>query len=147
MKGDDADENVAYNFKFNYKHIFNDPHFSIRFGAGIMEFDRMIDDSKPRFITFDGNMEYMFLPYDNISPYLYGGAGYITDDSYVDETYFKTQFGAGIEFFPFNFLGISVYGEQNITFTDELDGLAQGKRDDYFWRFGVGLNFYFGKGK
>ncbi|NOY48707.1 MAG: hypothetical protein GXO84_11085 [Chlorobi bacterium] len=147
MKGDYADENVAYNFKFNYKHIFNDPHFSIRFGAGIMEFDRMIDDSKQRFITFDGNMEYMFLPYDNISPYLYGGAGYITDDSYVNETYFKTQFGAGIEFFPFKFLGISVYGEQNITFTDELDGLVQGKRDDYFWRFGVGLNFYFGKGK
>jgi curli production assembly/transport component CsgG len=147
MKGDYADENIAYNFKFNYKHIFNNKHFSIRFGAGVMEFDRVIDDSKKGFITFDGNMEYMFLPYDNISPYLYGGAGYITDYSYSDETYFKTQFGVGLEFFPFKFLGVSVYGEQNITFTDKLDGLVQGKRDDYFWRFGVGLNFYFGKGK
>ncbi|MFZ3274719.1 MAG: hypothetical protein WA143_10665, partial [Lutibacter sp.] len=51
----------------------------------------------------------------------------------------------GFEYLPVNNIGIKIFGEQNIMFNDKLDGVVNGKRDDYFWRIGIGLNFYIGK--
>lgn len=144
MNGDYSKQDIGYNFKINYKHLFNDPHFSYKIEGGIMELDKQYSLTQDHAITIDGNIDYMFLPYENISPNIYAGIGTVSDDSF-DNVYFKIQFGLGVEYLPVDFLGISLYGEQNITFTDELDGLVQGKRDDYFWRFGLGVNFYFGK--
>jgi curli production assembly/transport component CsgG len=31
--------------------------------------------------------------------------------------------------------------------SDELDYLVRGKRDDHYFNFGVGINFYFGSAK
>jgi len=89
-------------------------------------------------------LEYDFLPYEDLSPFAYAGLGTISNID-VTNIYAKLQLGLGLEYLPVPNVGIKLFGEQNVTFTDKLDGLAQGKRDDYFWRFGVGLNFYFGK--
>ena len=113
-------------------------------GAGILELDKNNKVTQSFDTTLDANMEYIFLPYETITPIVYAGIGTISDRSFND-VHFKFQFGLGVEFLPTDFLGLTLYGEQNITFTDELDGLVQGKRDDYFWRFGLGINFYFGK--
>lgn len=144
MDGDYSNSDIGYNFKFNYKYIFNNPKFAFNLGGGMMDLDEKSNNVEDYLLTMDGNLEYIFLPYENISPFIYGGGGAITDRSFNDFD-FKAQYGFGLEYLPADFLGLRIYGEQNITFTDDLDGLVHGKRDDYFWRFGLGINFYFGK--
>ncbi len=143
MDGDYSSPDVTYNFKLGYKHLFNNPKFNINFDMGMIGMDQTNPDMQDFAFTYDGNLEYIILPYENITPYLYGGFGGISDKSF-NKFYFKGQYGFGVEYLPSNHLGLRLFGEQNISFTDELDGLVQGKRDDYFWRFGVGVNFYFG---
>ena len=144
MNGDYSSQDMGYNFKLNYKFLFdNVKKWGLNVEAGVLELDKKNDVSRSYDTTIDVNMEYIFLPYENISPYIYGGAGTISDRSFSDIN-FKVQFGLGVEYLPTDFLGLRLYGEQNITFTDELDGLVQGNRNDFFWRFGLGVNFYFG---
>lgn len=144
MNGDYSGQDIGYNFKLNYRYLLKNQKLSLNFEAGTLELDKKNDVSTTYDTTIDANIEYIFLPYENISPFIYAGAGSISDQSFED-VHFKVQFGLGVEYLPTDFLGLSLFGEQNITFTDELDGLVQGKRDDYFWRFGIGINFYFGK--
>ena len=33
---------------------------------------------------------------------------------------------------------------QNVSFTDEIDTQVQGRRNDYFYNFALGLNYRFG---
>ena len=144
MNGDYSQQDVSYNFMLNYKYLLDGKKWGMKFGAGVLELDKNNKVTKSYDTTLDANMEYIFLPYETITPTIYAGVGTISDRNFTD-VHFKFQFGIGVEFLPADFLGLTLYGEQNITFTDELDGLVQGKRDDYFWRFGLGINFYFGK--
>lgn len=143
MDGDYSNPDVTYNFKLGYKYLFNNPHFNFNFDAGMFGLDNNNPEMQDFAFSYDGNMEYIILPYENITPYLYGGIGGISDKSF-NKFYFKTQLGLGLEYLPTNTVGLRLYGEQNFSLTDELDGLVQGKRNDYFWRFGIGINFYFG---
>jgi len=144
MNGDYDVDNFGYNIKVNYRYLFNNRRVSLNVGAGFLELDNKNEVSKSYNTTFDLNVEYIILHYENVTPYIYGGIGSISDQSF-ENIHPKVQLGIGVEYLPVDFLGLTFSGEQNITFTDELDGLVQGKRDDYFWRFGLGVNFYFGK--
>jgi len=144
MDGDYSNTDIGYNLKLNYKYLFNNRKFNLNVEGGIMKLNNRNSEIQDFATSLDGNFEYIFLPYDAISPYIYGGVGSLSDESF-DNVYFKTQYGLGFEYLPVDYLGLRIYGEQNILFTDELDGLIQGKRDDYFWRFGVGINFYLGQ--
>jgi len=144
MNGDYGQQDVSYNFQLNYKYLLKGKKWGLNIAAGILELDKKNEVTKNYNTTIDANMEYIFLPYENISPFIYAGIGTISDRNF-NNVEFKVQWGLGVEFLPTDFLGLTLYGEQNITFTDELDGLVQGKRDDYFWRFGLGVNFYFGR--
>ena len=99
---------------------------------------------KDDFVSFDLNLEYDILPYEDLTPFIYAGTGLISDID-IKNPYVKFQYGVGIEFLPTNNFGIKLFGEQNLLLTDELDGFVNGKRDDFYWKFGVGLNFYIGK--
>lgn len=144
MDGDYSNSDLGYNLKLNYKHLLNNQKWAINIEGGIMELDKKNTSIEDYAFTLDGNMEYIFLPYENITPYVYGGIGTVADKSF-NNIDFKVQYGLGVEYLPVNSIGLRLYGEHNITFTDNLDGLVQGKRDDYFWRFGLGINFYFGR--
>ncbi len=144
MDGDYSSSELGYNLKLNYKHVMNNPHLAFNIEGGIMELDKKNVSIEDYAWTADGNLEYIFLPYENITPFVYGGAGAVADKSF-NSIDFKVQYGLGVEYLPVDYLGLRLYGEHNITFTDNLDGLVQGKRDDYFWRFGLGINFYFGR--
>jgi len=126
-----------------YKVYFKKPNLNLNFGMGYLELENQ-RAFQNKFIAFDINLEYDFLPYDDLSPFAYAGVGTISDTN-ISNPYAKMQFGLGLEYLPVNNIGIKLFGEQNAVFTDKLDGLSQGKRDDYFWRFGIGLNFYLGK--
>ncbi|PIQ17871.1 MAG: hypothetical protein COW66_09445 [Flavobacteriaceae bacterium CG18_big_fil_WC_8_21_14_2_50_34_36] len=102
------------------------------------------------FGSIDLNAHINLLPNDDLSPYIYGGAGFIVDvikpkggDFDLGDTFFKAQFGVGLQYFVSPRVGIKMFAEQNIVFSDNLDRVIQGKRDDFYYNFGVGLNYYF----
>jgi len=54
-----------------------------------------------------------------------------------------TQYGVGLEYFISNKIGIKIFGEHNLVFTDKLEKVVQGKRNDFYYNIGLGLNYYF----
>ncbi|MDO9273952.1 MAG: CsgG/HfaB family protein [Lutibacter sp.] len=126
------------------KIFFKKSNLNLNMGLGylILENKQLFEDE---FLTVDMNLEYNVLPHDRFTPYLYAGAGAITSGWSIDKAFPKIQYGIGLEYLPLNNIGIKVFGEQNVVLSDKLDGVINGKRDDYFWRIGLGLNFYIGK--
>ncbi|MBK0369175.1 CsgG/HfaB family protein [Flavobacterium agrisoli] len=96
------------------------------------------------YITTDLNMEWLLLPRDNFSPFVYGGGGYGFTRKF-ENTHGKVQFGAGLEYLLSNRIGLKLFGEYNINFSDNIDYIETGVRDDYYYKFGLGLTFYLGK--
>lgn len=143
IEGDYGGSNSKIATSLAYKLYFKKPNLNLNFGLGYFQLQNE-NAFKDDFVSLDINLEYDFLPYEDLSPFAYAGVGTISNLD-VTDPYAKLQFGLGLEYLPVSNFGIKIFGEQNMTFTDKLDGLAQGKRDDYFWRFGIGLNFYFGK--
>lgn len=93
------------------------------------------------FTSLDINAEFTVLPYDNLTPFLYSGIGFNGQNGFSD-TETKFQYGVGLEYLISKSIGISLFAEQNIMFSDNLDEVVNGKRDDFYYRFGLGLNFY-----
>jgi len=98
------------------------------------------------YITYDLNLEWVLLPKDRLTPYLYGGGGYAMNKKF-ENTYGKIQYGLGLEYLASDKIGIKLFAEQNINFSDNVDYIKAGTRDDYYYKFGLGLTYYFGKKK
>lgn len=128
---------------FSIKSYFKKPGLNINFGGSYFQLENE-NTFKNEFISFDTNLGYDLLPYDNLTPFIYAGVGALSDKNF-DNTFFKFQFGGGIEYLPVKNLGIKIFAEQNMLFTDDLEGLDQGKWNDFYYRIGIGLNFYIGK--
>ncbi|WP_456463015.1 CsgG/HfaB family protein [Lutibacter sp.] len=143
IAGDYSNSKSHIGANLGYKIYLNKPSLNLNIGAGYFQLENE-KAFKDDFVSFDVNLEYSLLPYDNVSPFVYGGIGAITDVNFSN-LFVKFQYGVGIEYLPVNNFGIKIFGEQNLLLSDELDGFIQGKRDDYYWRIGVGLNFYLGK--
>ncbi|MFT5863959.1 MAG: curli production assembly/transport component CsgG [Flavobacteriales bacterium] len=97
------------------------------------------------YYSADLNLEYDLLPSDNFGPYLYAGGGYIFGDEISTA---KFQYGLAVVYKMSDRLGLRVFAEQNLTFSDELDNAINGKRDDFYYNFGFGIKYYLsGKSK
>lgn len=102
------------------------------------------------FGSLDLNGQFTVLPNDKLTPYIYAGSGLIIglldplDDSVrFGDPFFKVQFGLGLEYFLSKKIGIKVFGDHNLVFSDNLDQIVQGKRNDFYYNLGVGMNYYF----
>ncbi|MBL7471282.1 CsgG/HfaB family protein [Robertkochia sediminum] len=102
------------------------------------------------FLDYDLNLELMFLPKDKVSPFIYGGPGLIyelediADDDLRSALYAKVQFGGGLNVRLSNRWDLALYAENNFSFTDALEGVVNGKRDDFYYNFGLRLHYKFG---
>lgn len=107
------------------------------------------------FVDVGVNLNYELLPEDEISPYGYVGFGYLID---LDGQFNmmasagatpRARTGVGVLFRVSEKIDIKAFAEGNFSFSDELDLLDAGKRDDFYYNFGAGINFHFGsfKGK
>ena len=143
MSGDYSNSKTKFGTSLAYKFYFNKPNLNLNVGLGYFQLENE-QAFKDDFMSFDINLEYDILPFDQVSPFVYGGIGTVSNLD-ISNPYFKFQYGAGAEFLPVNNIGIKIFAEHNVLLSDKLDGLERGKRDDYFWRIGVGLNFYIGK--
>ncbi len=140
MNGDYADAELELNTKIGYKHYIK-PFLNINFSynkynlsnKGVLNED---------FTSFDLNAEVNILPSDKFTPYVFGGFGTNASNHFkvIDP---KVQAGLGFEYLVANNIGLTIYGEHNLVFSDKLDGIEYGKRDDMFYRFGAGVNIYF----
>ncbi|MFA5297789.1 MAG: CsgG/HfaB family protein [Lutibacter sp.] len=145
IDGDYSNPNARIAINTSIKmFFFKKPNFNVNVGMGYLKLENE-QAFKDEFFTADMNLEYNALPYDNFTPFIYGGIGAIASNGSLEKTLGKFQYGIGFEYLPVNNLGIKIFGEQNLMFNDKLDGLVSGKRNDYFWRVGIGLNFYLGK--
>jgi len=100
--------------------------------------------------SVDLNGSFDLLPDDDLTPFLYAGAGLVVDGVSPDtgglefgDAFFKFQYGAGLRYFISSHIGLKLYVEHNILASDELDGITNGKRDDHYYNFGVGINYNF----
>lgn len=98
------------------------------------------------YTTFDLNAELYLLPKDKLSPFIYGGLGYGANKEFRN-SHFKFQYGAGVEYLVSDKIGIKMYGEHNLNLSDNVDYTKRGIRNDYYYRFGFGLTYYFSKTK
>lgn len=101
---------------------------------------------KKTFTALDINTEYIPMPKDNVSPFLFAGAGLMTNTSnFSNPLHLKINAGGGIEYLPRPRLGIRLSGAYHFGLDDKWDQLESGKRNDHMVSFGLGVNFYFGK--
>ncbi|MGB7842576.1 MAG: CsgG/HfaB family protein [Salinimicrobium sp.] len=107
---------------------------------------------KGTFGGIDINARLNILPNDDFAPFLYGGPGYIfelgdpvipADVENHETNFLKFQYGAGLRYLFSSRIGVQLFAEHNLVLSDELDNLSHGKRDDYYFNFGLGLNLYF----
>lgn len=98
------------------------------------------------YVTFDLNAEAIILPKDRLSPYVFGGLGFGANRLFENE-HLKFQYGAGLEYLATSNIGIKAYAEHNLNFSDNIDYLKSGVRDDFYFKFGFGLTYYFSKKK
>ena len=99
------------------------------------------------------NLELNILPYDKLGPFVYGGAGYIFEIHSPDGAQTKkvsapkAQLGGGLNIRISDRIDFRVFGESNFTFSDKLDDVVHGKRDDFYYTFGAGVKYKLGLNK
>ena len=144
MNGDYEDPKFEIYGHIGYKRAITS-HLNINFGYHKfnLAYKEVFNEG---FMSFDANLEWLFTPDNNFTPFLYGGGG-LNASNYFNQTDAKVQVGGGIEYLFTDNLGLKLYADYNYLFVDTIDGLIAGNSDDVYWRMAVGLKIYFGNGK
>lgn len=101
-------------------------------------------NSKKGFASLDLSLEYLFSPEKQLTPYIFAGGGLNFNKKFENKS-LKVQYGLGFEYLISDRVGLKLYAEHNLNFSDNLDYFVSGVRDDYYWRFGLGMTYYFKK--
>ena len=142
INGDFQDPLFEIYYKGGYKHYIR-PYLGL--GLSYHKFNLAYkDEFNFGYMSFDLNLEWLTLPNNRFSPYLFWGIGY-NAANYFETTTTKTQVGIGIEYIVTDKIGFTLFSDYNYVFDDTLDGLEAGASDDTYFRIGFGVNFYFGK--
>ncbi|WP_196886079.1 CsgG/HfaB family protein [Aureivirga sp. CE67] len=149
IENDYANPANTFSFALGYNYYLKNPSFSLAAGMRKIDFKNKNLDNKQNLLSVDANLQFNVLPYEKFTPYVYVGPGYLFNIDKKDNAneYLKVQYGLGFEYLASNTFGIKIFGEQNLPFDDTIDGVTHGKKDDYYWRFSLGVNAYFGKEK
>jgi curli production assembly/transport component CsgG len=103
------------------------------------------------YMTGNLTLGYTFLPFDKITPYIYGGVGGIFDlnspnESLTEDTSgLNLQYGLALKYNINSRFSVVINVENNHTNRDAIDDLVNGVRDDFYYNFGLGLEWRFGK--
>ena len=105
-------------------------------------------------LTQGFNVEYNMLPNDRLSPIFYAGPGILlfADDSPIGhlqrwDSFFNLKFGAGLEYHVSPRVSFVLNGEWDVTFSDKIDNLPHGRRDDFYYTMSLGLSYNFGSSR
>jgi curli production assembly/transport component CsgG len=141
ITGDFPEPEYEIYFRLGYKRFITE-HLgaSITYNKYNFAFNETFNEG---FLSFDFNLEYLMSPFNNISPYVYGGYGYNASSDF-ETTGPKVQGGLGVEFIVVKQVGIKIFGEYNYVFSKEESPIIQEENSISFLRLGLGLNLYFG---
>ena len=91
----------------------------------------------------------VLLPRDRLTPYLMAGGGITQRAAPAQPSSFGTLphavVGVGLEYLATNRLGLSLSLDNHYYFSDQLDLLARGSYNDYYWGARLGAVFYLGQ--
>lgn len=143
INGDLPDPIFEIALRAGYKRILN-PHLNI--GLTYNKFNLAFKDAYSEgFMSFDVNLEYLIIPYEKFSPFIFAGGG-LNASNYFTESAAKFQGGGGFESIVAKGVGLRLMADYNNVLSDTLDGKVSGASDDVYWRILVGTNIYFGGG-
>lgn len=152
IDADYSTKNASYMARIGYRRVLS-PYISLGVSQSYLNLDSG-DQFSSNYFETNMNMHFNILPKDDFSPYLYAGGGLIRESnkkpdgsSALGKTFFKLQYGGGLNIYLSQSFGLKIFAEHNVALSDELEGLVNGKRDDYYYNFGVGLDYYFDFGK
>ncbi|WP_224484877.1 CsgG/HfaB family protein [Robertkochia aurantiaca] len=149
FNGDYSKKTIGAGGTFGYKRSIS-PYFNFNINVGYLYLTGGPDWYK-EYMDSGINLEANILPFDKFTPFLYGGPGMIyeirtLENPEIESTaYGKIQYGAGFRFRVSQAVDLSLFAENNISFTDALEGIVNGKRDDYYYTFGLKLHYNFGR--
>lgn len=148
INGDYTTKDIGGFARFGYQREIK-PFLHLGISASIFELNSG-EQFYNKFSAIDFNVRFNLLPYDDLSPFIYAGPGLIREINEdeggsfdLGETYFKLQYGGGLQYYMSDRWGLKLYAEHNRSFSDEVDGVVNGKRNDDYITFGLGLDYYF----
>jgi len=112
--------------------------FNFNYDRGRLEARDRIDIA---FNSLDLGLRARLLGAKKRSPYLNAGLGSLFVNNLGNFTKFKL--GLGLEQYITKSLSLNIYGEWNQLFSDGIDGLIGGRYTDYYYQFGLGVNYHF----
>ncbi|MFP4846624.1 Curli production assembly/transport component CsgG [Winogradskyella sp. PE311] len=135
-------ENTSYGlfYKLGYKRSITD---HLLLGLSYNSYNLSYDSIEQELISIDFNIEFLVLPYDDFSPFLFGGFGYNALNDF-EISAVKIQAGFGFEYIVASKFGLKLFAEYNYSLDDEVEFLINDQEDDSFLRLGFGINLYFG---
>lgn len=145
LNADYAKKSLSYGVSVGYSRRVSD-YFNIEANVNLQSFESDFSYKK-EFIGVDLNLEYLVLPRDNITPYLYGGFGVLTDPASSQSRFgkldptFKLQGGGGLSVQVSDRWLIKGFAEVDLTFSDLVDGVEAGDYDDGYYNFGIGVSY------
>ncbi|MDH6252758.1 curli production assembly/transport component CsgG [Chryseobacterium sp. H1D6B] len=140
VKDDYVNPKMNVGAKAGVKYFIN-PSFNVELNANIFTLENQNIISRT-FIIPELNLEYLILPKYKLSPYIYGGGGFMLSKDKVRQ---KMQLGAGLEYLVDKNIALRISSQYDMGFKDDWEDLASGKRKDQAVRFALGINIYIGK--
>lgn len=147
-KGDYGAGNFAPLIRLGYNTSLTDfMSLGLKGGLFKLESESSFEDT---FGHLDLNLEFNLLKNDRFAPFVYAGGGIIIgfgDGANLgldeEQTDGKFQYGFGINYNVSPKISLRLWGEHNIPFTDLIDGVESGKYTDFYYNFGLGLQYHF----
>lgn len=139
INGDYAQKEPAYALEAGYRYYLN-PYVNLN--ASFHKFHLKNEEVfSEGFHGVDMNADFTLLPFEKMSPFLSAGMGTVNRDDFSD-TFFKIQYGGGLEYMVNDQFAISLNGSYHMVLSDNVDYIIQGKKDDQFFNFSIGVNWY-----
>ncbi|OZI07635.1 curli production assembly protein CsgG [Siphonobacter sp. BAB-5385] len=103
-----------------------------------------------RITTLEGNLLFRLTPYQRWSSLLFAGAGLVTRTGrspldWQGNRAVQAQGGVGIQYTPNGVLGFRTTIAYHQPFSDDLDGITAGTRNDYYLRATLGVTLNIGR--
>ncbi|WP_299682696.1 CsgG/HfaB family protein [uncultured Dokdonia sp.] len=148
IDGDFATRRLGFYGAATYQHNLN-TFFDVAIDGAVFDLNNG-EQYQNIFGSVGINGVFNVLPKDDLSPFIYAGPGLVVDlretvneQTLFGRAFFKLQYGAGIQYKLNPRVGLKVFAEHNVVFSDELDFRVNGKRDDFYFNFGIGVNYNF----
>ena len=139
IQGDYESPVLTLGVRFGIKYHLN-RFWNINLSSAFMTLENK-EIIRRRYQATDLNIEYLMLPANKFSPFLFAGGGFLAN---TEKIKFKYQFGGGFEYFVKDF-SFRIQGQYDLGLDDDWDAMVNGDLNDCMLRFGFGISYHFRK--